>query len=87
MERRIMKGLLLPREDLHLSERLPRMGVRKNPTRGDRHQIRVMWDCDTPDSKVIKAIKFSAILTNLEQSWRHESSFCSVGELYAHHSG
>ena len=43
-----MKGRLLPRADLHLSERLPRIGVRKNPTRGDKHQIRVMWLCETP---------------------------------------
>ena len=32
----------------YLSERLPRIGVRKNPTRGDRHQIRVMCRCETP---------------------------------------
>jgi hypothetical protein len=32
----------------HLSERLPRMGVRKNPTSGDKHQIRVMCFWDTP---------------------------------------
>ena len=44
MDSRIMKGLLLPSVDLHLSDKLPKMGVRKNPTRGDRHQIRVMWD-------------------------------------------
>ena len=48
MDRRMMKGLLLPKGDLHLSERLPKMGVRKNPTNGDKHQMSVMFDWDTP---------------------------------------
>ena len=42
IERRIMKGLLLPKLDLHRSERDPMIGVRKNPINGDKHQIRVM---------------------------------------------
>ena len=62
-----MKGLRLPSGDLHLqhtssgpdylgrvvhlSDKLPRMGVRRKPTSGDRHQISVMWDCDTPDMR------------------------------------
>jgi hypothetical protein len=42
IERRIMKGRLLPKLDLHRSERDPMMGVRKNPINGDKHQISVM---------------------------------------------
>ena len=44
-----MKGLLLPKGDLHLSERLPKMGVRKKPTSGDRHHISVICDWETPE--------------------------------------
>ena len=51
---RMMKGLLLPRADLHLSDKLPRIGVRKKPTRGDRHQIRVMCVCDTPSIEIYR---------------------------------
>ena len=47
-ERRMMKGLLLPRFDLHLSEMEPRIGVQKKPTNGDKHQIRVMCLWRTP---------------------------------------
>ena len=32
----------------YLSDKLPRIGVRKNPTRGDKHQIKVMYLCATP---------------------------------------
>ena len=53
MDRRMMKGLLRPSGDLHLSDKEPRMGVRKNPTSGDKHQIRVMWDWDTPEMMII----------------------------------
>lgn len=48
MDRSIMKGLRRPRFERHLSDRDPRMGVQKNPTKGDRHQIRVMCLCKTP---------------------------------------
>ena len=36
----------------YLSDKLPRMGVRKKPTRGERHQMRVMWDWDTPGQEI-----------------------------------
>ena len=42
MERKIINGLRLPRFDRHRSERDPKIGVRKNPISGDKHQIRVM---------------------------------------------
>ena len=57
IDSRMMKGLLLPSGDLHLSDRLPRMGVRKNPTSGERHQMRVMCDCDTPIFKRVGETK------------------------------
>ena len=42
IERRMIKGLLLPKLDLHRSERDPMIGVRKNPINGDKHHMRVM---------------------------------------------
>ena len=47
-ESRMMNGLLLPRFDPQRSDMEPRMGVKKKPTNGDRHQIRVMCSCFTP---------------------------------------
>ena len=47
-----MKGLLLPKLDLHRSERDPMIGVRKNPINGDKHQIRVMCSWSTPEKKL-----------------------------------
>jgi hypothetical protein len=44
MERRILKGLLLLSVDSHLSDKLPKIGVRKKPSRVDRNPISVMWD-------------------------------------------
>ena len=37
----------------YLSDKLPRIGVRKNPTRGDKHQIKVMYLCATPEVNYI----------------------------------
>ena len=48
MERRIMKGLRLPKLDRHRSDKEPKIGVRKNPMRGERHQIKVMCSWRTP---------------------------------------
>ena len=48
IERRIMNGRLLPKLDLQRSERDPIIGVRKNPIKGDKHQIRVICSCSTP---------------------------------------
>ena len=42
IERSTMKGLLRPKLDLHLSDSDPKIGVRKKPMSGDKHQIRVM---------------------------------------------
>ena len=42
IERSTMKGLLRPKLDLHLSDNDPKIGVRKKPMSGDKHQIRVM---------------------------------------------
>ena len=47
-DRRMMNGLRRPRVDRHRSDTDPRIGVQKNPTSGDRHQIRVMCLCRTP---------------------------------------
>ena len=48
MDRSIMNGLLLPKLDLHRSERDPMIGVRKNPIKGDKHQMRVICLWSTP---------------------------------------
>ncbi len=37
-----MKGRLRPRLEPQRSDKEPMMGVRKKPTRGDRHHMRVM---------------------------------------------
>ena len=42
IERSTMKGLLRPKLDLHLSDNDPKIGVRKKPMSGDKHQISVM---------------------------------------------
>ena len=64
IDRRIMKGLLLPKLDLHRSERDPMIGVRKNPINGDKHQISVMCSWSTPKMKynTSKLINFSMFL-------------------------
>ena len=51
MESMMMKGLLRPRLDPHLSESEPMTGVRKNPISGERHQIIVMWSWRTPETE------------------------------------
>lgn len=43
-----MKGLRLPKVDLHRSLNDPRTGVKKNPTRGDKAQTKVICWCSTP---------------------------------------
>ena len=48
MERKIIKGLLLPKFERHRSERDPIIGVRKKPMSGDKHQIKVMCSWRTP---------------------------------------
>ena len=48
-ERAMMKGLRLPRFELHLSDMDPMIGARKNPINGDKHQIMVMCSCRTPE--------------------------------------
>ena len=45
-----MKGRLRPKFDLHRSLSDPINGVRKKPTIGDKHQIRVMCLCSTPET-------------------------------------
>ncbi len=50
MDSSSMNGLLLPRLEPQRSDMEPRMGVRKKPTRGDRHQIRVMCSWWTPET-------------------------------------
>ena len=47
-DKRMMNGRLLPSVDLQRSETDPRIGVQKNPTNGERHQIRVMCLWRTP---------------------------------------
>ncbi len=42
MDSRIMNGLRRPRLEWQRSDKDPKIGVRKNPIRGDRHQINVM---------------------------------------------
>ena len=53
IERSTMKGLLRPKLDLHLSDNDPKIGVRKKPMSGDKHQIRVMCSWRTPETKEI----------------------------------
>ena len=48
IERKIIKGLLLPKFERHRSERDPIIGVRKKPMSGDKHQIKVMCSWRTP---------------------------------------
>ena len=53
IERSTMKGLLRPKLDLHLSDNDPKIGVRKKPMSGDKHQISVMCSWRTPETKEI----------------------------------
>lgn len=62
MERRMMKGLLLPRLEPHLSEREPMTGVRKNPMSGDRHQIIVVREWSIPAKWTSLALAATAFL-------------------------
>ena len=57
IDRRMMKGLLLPKLDLHRSDKDPMIGVRKNPIKGDKHHISVMCLWSTP-GKVIEISVF-----------------------------
>ena len=63
----------------YLSDKLPRMGVRKKPTRGERHQMRVMWDWDTPG----RGMKY--ILCGILEHFKDFFSpiFSSVGDTKA----
>jgi hypothetical protein len=47
-ESMMMNGLLLPNLEPHLSDSDPMIGVKKNPTSGDKHQMRLMCSCPTP---------------------------------------
>ena len=62
MERRMMKGLLLPRLEPHRSESDPMTGVRKKPIKGERHQIIVMCSCRTPETKKYNKYKLNSDL-------------------------
>lgn len=48
IDSRIINGLLLPIFNLHRSLMDPKIGVRKNPIRGDKAQTKVICWCSTP---------------------------------------